>query len=314
MSNNFMTINSLSSSTTDPATIGNKKKAIGYMRASTEEQTDGASKQTQKAAIEKYATDNDIEIVDWYWDGGFSAKTAKRPDLQRLLNNLESGKYPDVEYAVVYNTSRISRNIDSFAAEIATRLTRCHVPVRSTKEPVDDTPLGKFMLTLTVAMHQLDNDVKSATVHDNMHTTTMNGWWQSTPPVGMKTGRLEVGEVGRDGKRKRHPILVPDEEGDMAAKVAKVLIRFSKGDMTVAELARYAAKLGIRTRKGNYPSRETMTNMLKQAAYAGYIQQDKLTDGELVKAKWNGIIPLDVYLDNIARLKDHGQKSSSSSK
>ena len=309
MSNNFMTINSFSSSTTNPATIGNKKKAIGYMRVSTEEQTDGASKQTQKAAIEKYAADNDIEIVDWYWDGGFSAKTAKRPDLQRLLNNLESGKYPDVEYVVVYNTSRISRNIDSFAAEIATRLTRCHVSVRSTKEPVDDTPLGKFMLTLTVAMHQLDNDVKSATVHDNMHTTAMNGWWQSTPPVGMKTGRLEVDEVGRDGKRKRHSILVPDEEGDMAAKVAKVLIRFSKGDMTVAELARYAAKLGIRTRKGNYPSRETMTNMLKQAAYAGYIQQDKLTDGKLVKAKWSGIIPLDVYLDNIARLKDHGRKN-----
>lgn len=223
MSNNFMTINSLSSSTTDPATIGNKKKAIGYMRVSTEEQTDGASKQTQKAAIEKYATDNDIEIVDWYWDGGFSAKTAKRPDLQRLLNNLESGKYPDVEYAVVYNTSRISRNIDSFAAEIATRLTRCHVSVRSTKEPVDDTPLGKFMLTLTVAMHQLDNAVKSATVHDNMHTTAMNGWRQSTPPVGMKTGRLEVDEVGRDGKRKRHSILVPDEEGIWLPKLPRCL-------------------------------------------------------------------------------------------
>ena len=53
----------------------------------------------------------------------------------------------------------------------------------------------------------------------------------------MKTGRLEVDEIGRDEKRKRQSILVPDEEGDMAAKVAKVLVRFSKGDMTVAELA-----------------------------------------------------------------------------
>lgn len=67
--------------------------------------------------------------------------------------------------------------------------------------------------------------------------------------------------------------------------------------MTIAELARYTAKLGIRTKKDNYPSRETMTNMLKQAAYAGYIQQGKLTGGELVKSKWNDIIPLDVYLD-----------------
>ena len=90
--NNFMTIydpNFLpgNSNPTSP-----KKKAVGYMRVSTEEQTDGASKQTQQAAIEKYARENDIEIVDWYWDGGFSAKTAKRPDLQRFLKELEQGK------------------------------------------------------------------------------------------------------------------------------------------------------------------------------------------------------------------------------
>ena len=287
-----------------------KKKAVGYMRVSTEEQTDGASKQTQQAAIEKYARENDIEIVDWYWDGGFSAKTAKRPDLQRFLKELEQGKpkLRGLDHVIVYNTSRISRNVDSYSSEIATRLARCHVSIRSTKEPIDDTPIGKFMLTLTLAMHQLDNDVKSATVKDNMHTTAMNGWWQSVPPVGMKTGRLEVDEIGRDGKRKRHSILVPDEENDMASKVAKVLIRFSQGDMTVAELARYAGKVGVRTRKGNLPSRETMTNMLMQAAYAGYIQHKTLTGGELVKAKWDGIIPLDVYLDNVARLQCHGRK------
>lgn len=296
--------------TTKNSTILPKKKAVGYMRVSTEEQADGASKQTQQAAIEKYARENDIEIVDWYWDGGFSAKTAKRPALQRLLKELEQGKpkLRGLDHMIVYNTSRISRNIDSYSAEIATRLMRCHVSVRSTKEPVDETPLGKFMLALSLAMHQLDNDVKSATVKDNMHTTAMNGWWQSVPPVGMKTGRLEINEIGRDGKRKRHSILVPDEENDMASKVAKVLIRFSQGDMSVAELARYAGKIGVRTRKGNLPSRETMTNMLKQAAYAGYIRHDTLTDGKLVKAKWDGIIPPDIYLDNIARLQSHGRK------
>ena len=98
-----------------------KVKVVGYMRVSTDRQTDGVSKDTQQAAIQKYADANNMEVVDWYWDGGFSAKTAKRPELQRMLKDIESKKYMGLAHVVVYNTSRISRNLISYAADIGTR-------------------------------------------------------------------------------------------------------------------------------------------------------------------------------------------------
>ena len=40
---------------------------------------------TLKLAIQEYADRNNINIVNWYEDGGISAKTANRPQLQQML-------------------------------------------------------------------------------------------------------------------------------------------------------------------------------------------------------------------------------------
>lgn len=68
-----------------------KKVALAYVRVSTEEQADGGSPDTQRAAIQAYADQNGYVIAkdDWFEDLGVSAKTAKRPDLQRMLETVE---------------------------------------------------------------------------------------------------------------------------------------------------------------------------------------------------------------------------------
>lgn len=53
---------------------------------------DGASREVQKQAIIDYCKANDIELFDVYWDGGFSAKNANRPQLQQMLNDIDNGK------------------------------------------------------------------------------------------------------------------------------------------------------------------------------------------------------------------------------
>ena len=135
------------------------KKVVGYTRVSTEEQVDGASLENQNRAIRNYAERNNMEIIEWFEDPGVSAKTANRPGLQKLLEFCKEHK-GEIDHVVVYNISRISRNINSFCADIGQRLATSGVTLRSTMENVDETPIGKLMLTFALAIHQFDNDVK----------------------------------------------------------------------------------------------------------------------------------------------------------
>lgn len=103
---------------------GIRRIAYRYTRVSTEEQVDSASLKNQQRIIQDYADRNNIEIVGWYTDGGFSAKTANRPQLKQMLNDIEvnNGK---IDHAIVYNLSRISRDIPSFVSDIARRMIKC---------------------------------------------------------------------------------------------------------------------------------------------------------------------------------------------
>ena len=99
---------------------GIKRTAYGYTRVSTEEQVDGASLENQQRIIQDYADRNNIEIVGWYTDGGFSAKTANRPQLKKMLSDIEANR-GKIDHVIVYNLSRISRDIPSFVADIIGR-------------------------------------------------------------------------------------------------------------------------------------------------------------------------------------------------
>jgi site-specific DNA recombinase len=100
-----------------------KRNAYAYIRVSTEEQVDGASIPNQIRAIKRYCAEHNIEIVGWYEDDGKSGKTAKRDELQAMLADalVNKGK---VDHIVVYNVSRISRNLESYSRDIGYRMGR----------------------------------------------------------------------------------------------------------------------------------------------------------------------------------------------
>ena len=66
-----------------------------YGRVSTEEQAlRGFSIETQKANLTEYCKENNLKIVDYYFDEGISGAKPplKRPALKRLLEDVEAGK------------------------------------------------------------------------------------------------------------------------------------------------------------------------------------------------------------------------------
>lgn len=288
------------------------RNAVGYTRVSTDRQVDGVSHDVQEKAIREYAKRHDIVLEKLYWDGGYSAKTAKRPELQQMLADIENGDI-NVDAVIVYNLSRTSRDLMSFSAEIAPTLVKHDVELRSTCENINSTPQGKFMMNLSIALHRLDNDNKSKTVIDNMQGVAADGYWQSHAPVGMRRKHVATGECKRDGKFRYRTVLEPDPENDRGKKAKDVLDYFAEGDKTIADTVRFATKIGF-TNKANKPfTCKQMGRFLTHPAFAGYICSENLTNGEYVKAQWDGIIPLEQHL-LIKELRKNSKNGENESK
>lgn len=83
-----------------------------YIRVSTEEQAlNGDSIRTQIEALEQYSKENDFNIVGKYIDEGCSATNLKRPNLQRLLRDVEKDK---VDLVLMTKIDRLSRGVKNY--------------------------------------------------------------------------------------------------------------------------------------------------------------------------------------------------------
>lgn len=85
-----------------------------YVRVSTEEQAQhGLSIEAQTAALREWAKKEKMTVVGEYVDAGFSARKPadKRPELQRLLNDVRAGK---IELIAFTKLDRWFRNIAEF--------------------------------------------------------------------------------------------------------------------------------------------------------------------------------------------------------
>lgn len=281
-----------------------RKKAIAYRRVSTEEQLDGASMDTQEELIKQYAEAHNIEIVSWFKDPGRSAKDAcNRPGVQEMLQYTKENR-GKIDFLIVYSVSRISRNMSSYHREIGYKLAVNGVLLRTVTEPIDETPQGKMLLNMYLMVHQYDNDMKAKQTQDNMATHLNDGgWWMSSPPLGYKIEQIPTGAKDRRGKPKTHSRLIPDNTNELATKLTMLLTRFSEGDLTVAQLLKIAHELEIRSRKGKLLPKSTLENILRKPVYAGWHRSKTLTNNELVKMNFDGIISWETFEKNQRILK-----------
>jgi site-specific DNA recombinase len=262
-----------------------RKQAVAYIRISSQRQINNESPATQRNTIQAFADNNDIEIVEWFEDIAQSGKNADRAGLQNLVKycGRNRGK---IQHWVVYNMKRASRDIDTYSNEIRTILKAIGVTIRSATEPsVDDTREGRFMESLLVALGQLDNEGKSDVTKDNMRSLALQGWWQHPPILGYDTHK-KPNDLG-----KPRPTLKPN---NMAPLIKQVLERYSEGNITKAELSRYASSIGLRSRYGKKLSQDRIHNLIKHPVYAGMIA-DNHTNWELIKGQHEAIISRDTY-------------------
>ena len=79
-----------------------EEKAAVYCRLSQDDGSVGESGsiQTQRTLLTQYCKEQHISIADYYCDDGWSGTNFERPEFQRMLEDIESGKVKIDEKAV----------------------------------------------------------------------------------------------------------------------------------------------------------------------------------------------------------------------
>ena len=118
--------------------------AVVYVRVSTKEQAEregdpeGYSIPAQREACGRKATSLGAVVLEEFADRGESARTADRPELQRMLAFVRENA---VTYCIVHKVDRLARNrADDVAINL--QLKQAGVQLVSVSENIDETPSG----------------------------------------------------------------------------------------------------------------------------------------------------------------------------
>jgi DNA invertase Pin-like site-specific DNA recombinase len=94
-------------------------KAIGYVRVSTEKQADfGISLEAQTAKVQAMAVVQGCELQEVIIDAGESAKSLKRPGMERLLALVDSRA---IDTVIIAKLDRLTRSVRSCGTAQAIR-------------------------------------------------------------------------------------------------------------------------------------------------------------------------------------------------
>ncbi len=254
------------------------KKAILYLRVSTEEQVDNFSLNTQEDICRKEAAKRGYEIIDVFREEGRSAKTITgRPVLINLLEYARKNKNR-IQAVFVYRLDRVSRQTADYLA-IRKKLLENGVNIISSTEPTGDSPTEKLVETILAGFAQLDNDIRSERARNGLRARFLSGLVSGKPPLGYK---FEAGYAVKD----------PEVWDKM--KAAWDLMATGKTSLT--EIAKAMNESGLYETHGkkNYKLRRQSTQRIfRLKFYAGVLTS--VTYPEEVKGQHIPMITLDQF-------------------
>ncbi len=195
-----------------------------------------------------------------YEDEGFTGKDTRRPQFQRMMQDIKLNK-PD--YIVCYRLDRISRNVRDFSNMIE-YFSGCDISFICVREDFDTTkPMGKAMMYIASVFSQLERDILAERVRDNMMMLARTGrWLGGSTPTGFTSEKAQ--EVVVDGKIRTSFKLKanPDE-------IAAVQVMFEKflELRAVSGVSKHLIRNEIKSRSGEYFSLLGIKEILQNPVY-----------------------------------------------
>lgn len=201
--------------------------------------------------------ENDIVI---YEDEGFTGANTKRPQFQKLMQDIKDKKIRGI---VFYRLDRISRDVKDFS-DILRTLNDYNVFLMSATENIETaTPSGKAMAYMTSVFAQLERDTIAERIRDNMLELAKTGrWLGGDTPTGFTSEA--VGFIDDEGK-KRKLFKLDQLENEMQT----IDLLFEKMDELpgISAMQTYSQKEGIKTKNGCNYNRTSLMRIFNNPVY-----------------------------------------------
>jgi DNA invertase Pin-like site-specific DNA recombinase len=251
------------------------KKAIGYIRISTKDQSN-FSLEGQEKYIREYAERLQITVSAIFKDDGKSAKNFDRPDWKKLETFIHD-HYRDVDYLVVAKYDRFSRNAAQGLQKIELLERKYHIVIISVFEQmfIDyDSPFffkqrADMLVNAEFELHVIRDRTKFG-----IHQALSSGRFINHSPFGYKNSRDE----------KNKPVIVIDQE--KAPVIKKIFTMYVSG-CDLMEIYRGAKRSGL-SATGN----SAIPRILGNCVYAGliYVPAYRKEAAKYVKSMHEAII------------------------
>ncbi len=241
-----------------------EKRAIIYLRVSTEEQVDNFSLETQEDICRKEAEKRGYEVIDVFREEGRSAKNITgRPVLIHLLEYCRKNKNK-IQALFVYRLDRISRITADYLA-IRKKLAENDITIISSTEPTGDSPTEKLVETILAGFAQLDNDIRSERSKNGMRARYLSGL--------IVSGYAPTGYIKQAGYAVKDP-----KSWDNTKKAWDLM---ATGSKSLAEMAKIMNEWGMKWTHGGkeYSLRpQTANKIFRNRFYMGVMASKTYTE------------------------------------
>ena len=265
--------------------------------------------------IEEHYPSNQYEAeVNIFEDDGFSGGNIDRPKFKQFL--IEEDRKP-FNILICYRLDRISRNIADFS-NLMNHITELGTSFVSIKEQFDTkTPMGRAMMYIASVFAQLEREVITERIKDNMVELAKTGrWLGGQSPTGFASKRVELVDIYEQSKdniiekkKKTASTLIQiDEEIEIVKKIIYKFLELK----SLNKLEQYFIRNKILTKNNIDFSVSSLRTILTNPVYAPndqdilrYFKSNNITiyaDGD--RAKFDGKYGL------IAYGKKDGQKEN----
>ena len=224
-----------------------------------------------------------IALEDHYDDGGYTGANTERPALQRLIEDIKTGK---VNCVIVYKVDRLSRSLIDFAQLLELFEKHKVAFVSVTQQFNTNTSMGRLTLNILFSFAQFEREIISERTRDKMGAARKKGkWLGGKPPLGYdinkETGKLSVNPHEAEIIKTIYDLYL---KGYSLKLVAQMLN--DKGWRTKS----YTTKDGKKS-SGNLFQNTTLNHMLRNPLYIGKVSYA----GEIFNGQQEAITDEDTY-------------------
>ena len=247
------------------------KRAVSYIRVSTREQAqrggseEGFSLPAQREANKRKAQSMGALVVKEFADRGESARSANRPELQKMLAYLKEDG--GIDYVIVHKLDRLARN-RADDVEINRAFEEAGVRLVSTSENIDQTPGGMLLHGIMSSIAEFYSRNLANEVIKGMGEKARNGGTLGKAPLGYVNVRA------RDENGREIRTIALDEE--RAPLIRLAFTEYATGQWTTKKLAAHLHSHGLTTvptarKPAKAVSGAQLHRMLRHPYYKGVI-------------------------------------------